>query len=220
MPLGIIGSLVICTIIYILVAIALTGMIPFMLLKSKIAEPLVAGLEYNGVSRWLIALISFGSVVANTAVLLVFQMGQPRIFFSMSRDGLLPKSFAKIHPKFRTPHVTTIWTGVVVAALSAFCNLDEVANLFNIGTLFAFVLVCAGVIILRYTDPHRTRPFRAPWGILCPIAGIAFCVFLMFGLDKITWLRFGIWLIIGFGIYFGYGFKNSKLTLATSVRDN
>jgi len=211
MPTGIIGSLIICTVIYVLVAIALTGMIPYELLRNKITEPLVAGLEYNNVSGWVVALIAFGSVVASTAVLLVFQMGQPRIFFAMSRDGLLPKSFAKVHPKFKTPHVTTIWTGVVVAFLSAFCNLDEIVNLCNIGTLFAFILVCAGVLILRYKDPQRIRPFKAPGGIFTPILGIGFCVLLITGLDKVTWIRFLGWLILGLLIYVFYGFKKSKL---------
>lgn len=211
MPLGIIGSLVICTLIYILVTVALTGMMPFGELRNKIAEPLVAGLEYNHAGKWFIALVSLGAVVANTAVLLVFQMGQPRIFFSMSRDGLLPPYFARVHKRYRTPHVTTIWTGVVIAALSAFCNIDEMANLCNIGTLFAFVLVCAGVIILRYKDPGRHRPFRVPGGITCPVLGIAFCLFLMHGLDNMTWLRFVSWLIIGLVIYFLYGYKKSRL---------
>ncbi|MBI5209600.1 MAG: amino acid permease [Elusimicrobia bacterium] len=211
MPIGIIGSLVICTVVYILVTVALTGMMPFMEMKNKIAEPLIVGLEYNHVSPWLIGLVSLGSVIAHTAVLLVFQMGQPRIFFSMSRDGLLPPYFAKVHPRFRTPHVTTIWTGVVVAVLSAFCNIDEMANLCNIGTLFAFVLVCVGVIILRYKDPGRPRPFTVPGGIVMPLLGIAFCLFLMTGLDKVTWLRFVVWLAAGLGIYFAYGYKRSLL---------
>ncbi|MFA6316588.1 MAG: amino acid permease [Elusimicrobiota bacterium] len=211
MPLGIMGSLAICTVLYILVTVALTGMMPFMELKNKLAEPLVAGLEYNHVSPWIVGLVSLGAVVANTAVLLVFQMGQPRIFFSMSRDGLLPPYFARVHPRFRTPHVTTIWTGIVVAALSAFCNIDEMANLCNIGTLFAFVLVCAGVIILRRKDPDRPRPFKVPGGVVTPILGILFCLLLMNGLDTITWLRFGAWLVIGLVIYFAYGFKRSAL---------
>ncbi len=211
MPIGIIGSLIICTIVYIVVTVALTGMIPFMELKEKIAQPLVAGLEYNKVNSAVIALIAFGSVIANTAVLLVFQLGQPRIFFAMSRDGLLPKFFSKVHPRFRTPHVTTIWTGVAVAALSAFCNIDEMANLCNIGTLFAFVLVCAGIMVLRYKDPKRERPFKVPGGVVLPILGIAFCLFLMAGLDKLTWLRFFGWLAIGLIIYFLYGMKNSVL---------
>ncbi len=218
MPRGIIGSLAICTVIYILVTITLTGMIPFQELRAKIAEPLVAGLEYNNVATWVVALVSLGSVVAHTAVLLVFQMGQPRIFFSMSRDGLLPKYFARVHPKFKTPHITTIWTGAVVAILAAFCNIDEMANLCNIGTLFAFVLACGGVIVLRFTDPHRERPFKVPGGIVTPILGILFCIWLMFGLDKITWFRFFIWLAIGAVIYFFYGFRKSRLETESAAQ--
>ncbi|MEW5797242.1 MAG: amino acid permease [Candidatus Zixiibacteriota bacterium] len=211
LPIGIISSLVICTLVYILVTVALTGMVPFLELRTKIAEPLVAGLEYNNVAPWIIAIISLGSVVAHTAVLLVFQMGQPRIFFAMSRDGLLPSYFAKVHKKFRTPHITTIWTGAFVATLAAFCNIDEMANLCNIGTLFAFVLVCAGVIILRIKDPARPRPFRAPGGIVTAILGIIFCGWLMAGLDEVTWLRFFGWLALGIIIYWLYGSRRSKL---------
>jgi len=179
-------------------------------------EPLIAGLEYNRVGPFIIGLVSLGSVVAHTAVLLVFQMGQPRIFFSMSRDGLLPAYFARVHPRFKTPHVTTIWTGVFVALLSAFCNIDEMANLCNIGTLFAFVLVCGGVIILRFREPQRPRPFRAPFGIASPILGILFCLFLMHGLDRVTWWRFVIWLAIGLVIYALYGFRRSRIQKAKS----
>ena len=211
MPIGIIGSLIVCTLIYILVTVALTGMMPFMELKNKIAEPLIAGLDYNHAARWIIVLVSLGSVIAHTAVLLVFQMGQPRIFFSMSRDGLLPQYFARVHEKFKTPHVTTIWTGVFVAVLSALCNIDEMANLCNIGTLFAFVLVCMGVIVLRVKDPDRHRPFRAPGGYATPVLGILFCLFLMHGLDKVTWIRFFAWLAIGLVIYYMYGYKHSRV---------
>jgi APA family basic amino acid/polyamine antiporter len=211
MPIGIMGSLAACTVIYILVTIALTGMIPFAHLREGIAEPLVAGLAYNHAPSWLISLIALGAVVANTAVLLVFQMGQPRIFFAMSRDGLLPPYFAKVHPRFKTPHVTTIWTGVAVGVLSCFCNLDEMANLCNIGTLFAFILVCAGVIILRHKDPHRHRPFRLPGGAIMPALGIAFCLYLMLGLGVVNWIRFGLWLVIGLLIYHHYGSKKSVL---------
>ena len=211
MPIGIIGSLLVCTLVYILVTVALTGMMPFMHLKDKLAEPLIVGLEYNHVNHWLIGLVSLGSVAAHTAVLLVFQMGQPRIFFSMSRDGLLPPYFARVHPRFKTPHITTIWTGVFVAILSAFCNINEMADLCNIGTLFAFVLVCLGVIILRVKDPNRHRPFRAPGGFWSPILGICFCLFLMTGLGFVTWIRFFGWLAIGIVIYFLYSYKHSRL---------
>jgi basic amino acid/polyamine antiporter, APA family len=209
MPIGIIGSLAICTLVYILVTIALTGMIPFLELKSKIAEPLVAGLEYNHAAHWLIALISLGSVIAHTAVLLVFQLGQPRIFFSMSRDGLLPKYFARVHPRFKTPHIATIWTGILVAGFSAFCNIDEMADLCNIGTLFAFILVCIGVMVLRYREPLRARPFRAPGGYIVPILGVVFCLYLTMGLDTVTWIRFFGWLVVGLVIYFCYGYRKS-----------
>lgn len=211
MPIGIIGSLIICTFIYILVTVALTGMMPFTELKDKIAEPLVAGLQYNHAAHWLVGLVSLGAVVATTAVLLVFQMGQPRIFFSMSRDGLLPAYFARVHPVHKTPHVTTIWTGIFVAGFASFFSLDTMAELCNIGTLFAFVIVCAGVIILRVKDPKRLRPFRAPGGYVTPVLGILFCLFLMLGLGFMTWMRFLIWLAVGLVIYFFYGYENSRL---------
>ncbi len=211
MPIGIIGSLIICTFVYILVTVALTGMMPLSEMKDKISEPLVAGLEYNHAARWLIGLVAFGAVAANTAVLLVFQMGQPRIFFSMSRDGLLPQYFAKVHSKFKTPHITTIWTGIFVAVFASFFSLDVMAELCNIGTLFAFIVVCAGVIVLRVKDPGRPRPFRVPGGYVTPALGIFFCLFLMLGLGFMTWLRFFIWLAAGLIIYFFYGYKNSRL---------
>jgi len=143
-------------------------------------------------------------------VLLVFQYGQPRIFFSMARDGLLPPSFARIHPKYRTPHITTIWTGVVVGVLAAVANLDVFVELTNIGTLFAFVLVCAGVLILRYRDPMRPRPFRTPLVPFVPIAGILICLYLMKNLPVATWIRFGVWLAVGLVLYFFYGYRHSR----------
>ena len=211
MPLGILGSLGICTVIYVLVTAALTGMMPMTELKHKIGEPLVAALLYNHAANWLVSLVAFGAVVATTAVMLVYQMGQPRILFAMSRDGLLPKCFSKVHPKFGTPHVGTIITGLFVGGLSAFCSIDEMANLCNIGTLFAFAVVCGGVIILRIKDPDRPRPFKVPCGLLFPILGVLSCLFLMFGLRDITWLGFGAWLAIGLVIYFSYGKRNSRL---------
>ncbi|MCX7641334.1 MAG: amino acid permease [Elusimicrobiales bacterium] len=211
MPIGIIGSLLICTIIYILVTISLMGMIPYQELKNQVNEPLVAALNYHNAPRFLTALISIGAVISTTAVLLVFQMGQPRIFFAMARDGLLPKFFSQIHPKYKTPHITTIATGIFVGFFSAVSNLDEMASLCNIGTLFAFILVCLGVIILRIKQPQRPRPFKLPFGFTIPILGIISCIYLMLGLDKITWFRFIVWLLIGLIIYFFYGYKKSKL---------
>lgn len=208
MPIGIIGSLVICTLIYIVVAGILTGMVPWD--KLGVADPLAAAFAYVGadVSAGIVAL---GAVVAMTAVLLVFQYGQPRIFFSMSRDGLLPNYFARVHPKYRTPHITTIWTGVVVAVISAVANINEIVELTNIGTLFAFVLVCIGVIILRYKDPDRPRAFRTPLVPYIPLLGIGSCIYLMLGLPWVTWWRFLIWLIVGMLVYFFYGYRNSEL---------
>jgi APA family basic amino acid/polyamine antiporter len=209
MPIGIIGSLLICTVLYILLSVALMGMIPFQNLGESLADPLVGGLEYNHANPFFIGFTSFGAVIALLAVLLVFQLGQPRIFFSMSRDGLLPKYFARVHPRFKTPHVATIWTGVLVAAFSAFCNIQEMVDLCNIGTLFAFILVCAGIMIMRAKDPSRPRPFRVWGGPIVPILGVVSCGFLILGLDWITWLRFVVWLVIGLVIYFLYGIRRS-----------
>jgi APA family basic amino acid/polyamine antiporter len=208
LPIGIIGSLIVCTLLYIAVALVLTGMVPWQTLG--VADPLAAAFAAVG-SNVSAGIVSVGAVVSMSAVLLVFQYGQPRIFFSMSRDGLLPPRFAQVHPVHKTPHVTTIWTGVVVAAISAVANINEIVELTNIGTLFAFVLVCAGVIILRYKDPDRHRPFRTPLVPVVPLLGIASCLMLMLGLPGITWIRFGFWLLVGLVIYATYGFKRSAL---------
>jgi APA family basic amino acid/polyamine antiporter len=145
-------------------------------------------------------------------VLLVFQLGQPRIFFSMARDGLLPQSFARVHPRFRTPHVTTILTGVLVGGVAAFASIDEMVDLTNIGTLFAFVLVCVGVPILRHSNPNAQRPFRVPFGpYLLPLLGAASCVFLMIYLPPASWWRFVGWLVLGFAIYSAYGYTRSTI---------
>src|SRR5262249_51715803 len=218
LPIGIIGSLLISTIIYILVAAVFIGIIPFDVLKQKLAteqaEPLTMALQYANIQRWgnvFVGIVAFGSVVAHTAVLLVFQLGQPRIFFSMARDGLLPQSFAKVHPRFRTPYVTTILTGVVVAVFGMFASIDEVVDLTNIGTLFAFILVCIGVLVLRVREPNRPRAFRTPLVPFTPIIGVIACVYLMLGLPWITWKRFVYWLLAGMVVYFFYGFRRSRL---------
>jgi APA family basic amino acid/polyamine antiporter len=156
--------------------------------------------------------VAFGSVVAHTAVLLVFQLGQARIFFSMARDGLLPKSFAKVHPRFRTPYINTIITGVLVGGVAAVASIDEMVDLTNIGTLFAFILVCIGIPVMRYKDPSRARPFKVPLGPwLLPMMGIASCLFLMFYLPPASWWRFVGWLILGLSIYIAFGYTRSKL---------
>src|ERR1041385_1836124 len=169
LPFGIIASLIICTILYIAVAAVFTGAVSFDVLgtwsKADLDRSLSKALTHVAPqARWQGGIIAFGSVVAHTAVLLVFQLGQPRIFFSMARDGLLPPVFAKVHPKFKTPHITTIMTGVVVGAFAAVMSIDEMVDLTNVGTLFAFLLVSIGIIVLRYKDPHRKRPFRVPLG--------------------------------------------------------
>jgi APA family basic amino acid/polyamine antiporter len=208
LPIGMIGSLVICTVLYIAIAAVLTGMVPYD--KLGTGDPLAEAFSIMKVD-WAAGIISFGAVVAMAAVLLVFQLGQPRIFFSMSRDGLLPGWFSGVHKKFKTPHITTIMTGVFVAFFAAFANINEVVELCNIGTLFAFVLVCIGVIILRSKDPDRPRPFRCPAVPLIPILGIIACIFLMIKLPLLTWIRFVYWLIIGLFIYFFYGVRHSRL---------
>ena len=184
-------------------AAVFTGAMPYGELVKRLAteqaEPLTMALNHVAPqARWASAVVAFGSVVAHTAVLLVFQLGQPRIFFSMARDGLLPPVFAKVHPKFKTPHVTTILTGVIVGGFAAVMSIDEMVDLTNIGTLFAFVLVCVGIIILRYKEPDRHRPFRVPFGAWpLPLLGAVSCVFLMYYLPPTSWWRFVAWLLLG-----------------------
>ena len=217
LPIGIIASLIICTFFYVIVAAVFTGLIPYHELVRRLAteqaEPLTMALDHVAPNaRWASAIVSFGSVVAHTAVLLVFQLGQPRIFFSIARDGLLPPVFAKVHPRFKTPHVTTILTGVIVGGFAAVMSIDEMVDLTNIGTLFAFVLVCVGIIILRYKDPLRHRPFRVPFGAwFLPMLGAVSCVFLMYYLPPTSWWRFVAWLMLGLSVYFSYGYARSEL---------
>ena len=220
LPIGIIASLIICTIFYAVVAWVFTGLISYNDLQTKLAteqaEPLTMALEHaipDPVWRGkAVLLVAIGSVIAHTAVLLVFQLGQPRIFFSMARDGLLPPVFYKIHPRFRTPHVSTILTGIFVAIFAAIADISSMVDLTNIGTLFAFILVCAGIIVLRIKEPERHRPFRVPGGIIIPILGIVSCVYLIYYLPPTSWLRFAAWLNFGFVIYVGYGAVHSRLT--------
>lgn len=209
LPIAILGSLAICTVIYIAVAAVLTGMLPWNQLGT--AEPLATAFSALGMN-WPALVISLGAVFATTSVLLVFQMGQPRIFFSMARDGMLPGWAAKIHPRYRTPHVTTWLTGWFVAVFAAVANINEVVELTNIGTLFAFLLVCIGVTVLRHKDPHRRRAFRVPGGPwLVPMLGAACCIFLMVYLPPASWWRFVGWLVLGAAIYCSYSWSGSVI---------
>jgi APA family basic amino acid/polyamine antiporter len=207
MPIGIIASLIICTILYVLMAAVITGMRKY---TAYFGDPAAVATAFAGYS-WAQALISAGALAGITSVLLVFQLGQPRIFMAMARDGLLPQYFARIHPRFRTPHITTIWTGIFVGGVAAVVDIGSLADLTNIGTLFAFILVCLGVIILRRTEASRPRPFRVPLSPVFPILGVFFCLVLMFSLPLETWIRFFVWLGIGLLIYFLYGVGHSKL---------
>jgi basic amino acid/polyamine antiporter, APA family len=220
MPFGIIASLIICTVLYIALSAVMTGMAPWPNLGT--AEPMITALAYaDGPPKLLAAsrlIISLGAVIAMGSVLLVFQLGQPRIFFSMARDGLLPPFIAKVHPKYKTPWVGTIITGVFVASFAAFANIAEVVDLTNIGTLFAFVLVSLGVILLRYQEPNRVRPFRVPWVPFTPLISIAACLYLMTQLPGVTWKRFGYWLLLGLVIYFLYGIRHSRLRKQDDAR--
>lgn len=220
MPFGIIASLVICTVLYIALSLVMTGIAPWNTLGTP--EPMITALaQANGppalinASRFIVAL---GAVIAMGSVLLVFQLGQPRIFFSMARDGLLPPVFAKVHPKYRTPYVGTILTGLFVATFAAFANIAEVVDLTNIGTLFAFVLVSVGVIVLRKREPDRPRPFRVPGVPFTPLISVAACLYLMLQLPSITWKRFGVWLLAGLVIYFLYGLRHSRLGRKDAAR--
>ncbi|MDQ3244715.1 MAG: amino acid permease [Gemmatimonadota bacterium] len=208
LPIGILGGLAICTVIYVIVGAVATGMVPYAQLKA--ADPLSRALTLAGfeTASWIVAL---GAVVSLTAVLLVFQYGQPRIFYAMGRDGLLPRWASKVHPKTRVPHLTTLVTGVLVALGALFADENEIYDLTNIGTLSAFAIVCIGVLVLRYIDPDRPRPFRVPFVWPVCLIGAGSCFYIMLGLPARAWERFAIWLAIGLALYFVYGFRHSTL---------
>jgi len=208
MPIGILGGLTICTLIYVVVGIVATGLVPYQQLKAS--DPLARALVVAGLptASWI---VSFGAVVSLTAVLLVFQYGQPRIFLAMARDGLLPAWASKIHPKYRTPHVTTVVTGIVVALGGLVMDENEIYDLTNIGTLAAFAIVCVGVLVLRYTEPDRPRPFRVKFVWPVAVIGALACVYTMAGLPTHAWERFGVWLSVGLLLYFLYGYRHSGL---------
>ena len=213
MPIGMLLSLGICTVLYVLMALVMTGLANYKTLD--VPHPVVVALAAAPALAWLRGLTNIGAIAGLASVVLVMLMGQPRVFYSMARDGLLPPVFGKVHPKFRTPYVTTILTGSVAAVVAGFLPIDILGELVSIGTLLAFAIVCGGTLVLRYRRPDLARPFRTPWVPFVPIMGIVSCVGLMLTLPLSTWLRLIIWMVIGLLIYFLYGKKHSK-TAASS----
>jgi len=210
MPIGILASLAICTVLYIAVSLVLTGIIKYTALDVK--APIAAAIDSVGQSvAWLRPIIKVGAIAGLSSVILVMMLGQPRIFYTMSKDGLLPPAFGAVHPRFRTPWLATILTGVVAMLVAGLFPIGLLGELVSIGTLLAFAIVCAGVFVLRFTDPQTQRPFRTPlFWLVCPL-GVFFCFWLMSGLPPDTWARLIIWMAIGLLIYFSYGRRHSKV---------
>ncbi|MBP1633771.1 MAG: amino acid permease family protein [Acidobacteria bacterium] len=216
LPIGIITSLVVCTVLYIVVSFVLTGIVPmrdFAKDQAFLAAPIAFALSLMH-QGWASGIISIGAVAGITSVLLVMMMGQPRVFFAMSRDGLIPQGVSKVHPRFQTPYITTIITGVAVGLIAMMITIGTAAELANIGTLFAFAIVTAGIVVLRRTNPELERPFRTPLiSVVAPV-GLIFIFYLMFSLPVLTWIRFLTWLDIGLVLYFFYGRSHSRIATA------
>jgi APA family basic amino acid/polyamine antiporter len=210
LPIGILGSLAVCTVLYILMALVMTGIAHYS--ELNVPHPVFVAIEKAGPSlKWLTYFINIGAIAGLASVVLVMLMGQPRIFYSMSRDGLLPPLFGRVHPKYRTPHVATIVTGIVALLIAGLFPIGLLGELVSIGTLLAFVIVCGGILVLRHKQPELHRPFRTPWVPVVPILGILICGYMMYGLPLDTWLRLAIWMALGLAIYFLYGRSHSKL---------
>ena len=209
MPIGILGSLAICTLLYVIVSAVLVGMVPYK--DLNVAAPMALAMQRIGAPEALRVLVDVGAVLGLGSVILVMLLGQSRVFYSMSRDGLLGKWAASVHPRFRTPYLSTIFTGIAVAIATGLLPLELLGQLVNIGTLLAFVLVSIGVLVLRRTRPDLDRPFRTPWVPFVPIMGVVCCFGLMLTLPEDTWIRLIVWLLIGFTIYFGYSRRHSLL---------
>jgi APA family basic amino acid/polyamine antiporter len=210
MPIGILGSLVICTVLYIAVSLVLTGIVKYT--ELNVPDPIAVGINAAGPGlAWLRPFIKIGAIAGLSSVILVMLMGQPRIFYTMAKDGLLPPVFSAVHPRFKTPWLATIMTGAVAMVCAGLLPIGLLGELVSIGTLLAFAIVCGGVLVLRYTDPDIPRPFRTPLVPLIPVLGVGSCLYLMRALPIDTWARLIIWMAIGIAIYFGYGRKHSKL---------
>lgn len=210
MPIGILGSLLICTILYVLVSIVLTGIVSYK--ELNVSAPIALAINKCGQGlMWLRPLVKIGAIAGLSSVILVMLLGQPRIFYTMAVDGLLPKVLTKIHPRFHTPYVTTIIVGVIAAIFAGLFPLDILSQLVSIGTLLAFVIVCGSIIVLRKVQPNTPRAFRTPWVPFVPIAGMIICFAQMFALPTNTWERLIIWMAIGLAVYFFYSKKHSKL---------
>jgi APA family basic amino acid/polyamine antiporter len=211
---GILGSLVICTVLYILVALVVTGFVNYS--RLNVAHPAAVAIDAIGI-HWLAVLVKLGAIAGLTSVILVLLLGQPRIIFSMAHDGLLPPFFPKIHPRFGTPANTTMISGLVVALIGALVDIRLLGELVSIGTLAAFAVVCAAVLVLRYREPDLPRPFKTPWVPVVPLLGIACCLYLALSLPFEAWFRLLFWLIGGLVIYFLYGVRHSRLSLKSEV---
>jgi APA family basic amino acid/polyamine antiporter len=212
LPVGILGSLAICTLLYVIVSAVLVGMVSYT--KLNLPAPMAYALEQVHAARWIRISVDVGAVLGLGSVILVMLLGQSRVFYSMSRDGLLGRWAASVHPKFRTPYLSTIFTGIAVSLATGILPLQLLGQLVNIGTLLAFVLVCIGVLVLRKTRPDLQRPFRVPWVPVVPIMGVLTCLGLMATLPGDTWLRLIVWLVIGLVIYFSYGRRHSKVQVS------